>query len=237
MLTIKEKNTNNMKMKMMIKVLAIGLLVINVTQLKAQDTTPEAAAKYTQVITERSNKIVAALGITDSVKYKRVLNVIVDQYRSINDIHNDRNAKAKQIKEQAGDNKAAANKQTQELDTAVQVQLNKLHINYVSKLSADLNASQVEKVKDLMTYNILTVTYKAYVDEIPTLTDAQKAQIKTWLIEARELAIDAESSEKKHAVFGKYKGRINNYLSAQGYDMKKEGEDWQKRLKGTPSGK
>ena len=34
---------------------------------------------------------------------------------------------------------------------------------------------------------------------------------------------------KKHAWFGKYKGRINNYLSAAGYDLKKEGEDWQKR--------
>jgi hypothetical protein len=32
-------------------------------------------------------------------------------------------------------------------------------------------------------------------------------------------------------VFGKYKGRINNYLSAAGYDMKKEGEEWQKRIK------
>jgi len=30
---------------------------------------------------------------------------------------------------------------------------------------------------------------------------------------------------------GRYKGRINNYLSAQGYDMKKAGQEWQKRLK------
>jgi hypothetical protein len=52
-----------------------------------------------------------------------------------------------------------------------------------------------------------------------------------WLKEARELAMDGESSDKKHAIFGKYKGRINNYLSAQGYDMKKEGEEWQKRIK------
>ena len=26
------------------------------------------------------------------------------------------------------------------------------------------------------------------------------------------------------------KGSINNYLSAAGYDMKKEGEDWAKRI-------
>ena len=42
------------------------------------------------------------------------------------------------------------------------------------------------------------------------LTDEEKQQIMAWLKEARELAIDAESSKKKHEVFGKYKGRINN---------------------------
>jgi hypothetical protein len=66
---------------------------------------------------------------------------------------------------------------------------------------------------------------------IPTLTNEQKAQIMTWLVEAREYAMDAETSEKKHGWFGKYKGRINNYLSAAGYDLKKEGDAWQKRLK------
>jgi uncharacterized protein YecA (UPF0149 family) len=82
-----------------------------------------------------------------------------------------------------------------------------------------------------MTYKILPLTYNAYVDELPSLTEPQKLQIKAWLTEAREHAIDAESSEKKHAWFGKYKGRINNYLSAQGYDMKKAGEEWQQRIK------
>jgi hypothetical protein len=58
-----------------------------------------------------------------------------------------------------------------------------------------------------------------------------------WLVEARELAMDEGSSEKKHAVFGKYKGRINNYLSAEGYDMKKEGEDWGKRIQAAKDAK
>jgi len=57
------------------------------------------------------------------------------------------------------------------------------------------------------------------------------------LIEARELAIDAESSKAKHGWFDKYKGRINNYLSAQGYDLKKENEEWQKRNKDKASQK
>ena len=201
------------------------------TLCKAQDADADKAVQYTKTITVRADKIVAKLGITDSAKYKRVLAAIVAQYRSINDLHDARNAKVKSIKEEAGDDKAAVSEKTKAVDDELDTKVKALHASYLAKLNADLSADQIDKVKDEMTYNILSVTYKAYNDEILTLTDAQKAQIKAWLVEARELAIDAESSEKKHGVFGKYKGRINNYLSAQGYDMKKEGEQWQERIK------
>ena len=52
-----------------------------------------------------------------------------------------------------------------------------------------------------------------------------------WLKEGREFAIDAESSKKKHEAFGKYKGRINNWLSKRGYNLTKEREQWAKRVK------
>ena len=66
---------------------------------------------------------------------------------------------------------------------------------------------------------------------IPSLTEGQKKYIMDCLIEAREHAMDAGSSDKKHWWFGKYKGRINNYLSAEGYDIQKERKEWEKRLK------
>jgi len=193
----------------------------------------QAAEKenYTQVINKRAEKIVDVLGITDSAKFKRVQAIIVDQYTSLSAIHDTRNAQVKDIKAQAGDDKAKAASQTAAIDSDVDIQLNKLHVSYLSKLGAELNPQQVDEVKDAMTYKVLPLTYNAYLDELPNLTDAQKVQIKNWLTEAREKAMDAESSEKKHAWFGKYKGRINNYLSAQGYDMKKAGEEWQKRIK------
>ena len=66
---------------------------------------------------------------------------------------------------------------------------------------------------------------------IDSRSEEEKAQIYAWLIEAREFALDAENSNKKHAAFGKYKGRINNYLAKRGYDLKKEREEWYKRIK------
>ena len=82
-----------------------------------------------------------------------------------------------------------------------------------------------------MTYNVLNVTYTAYQDMLPSLTGEQKKQILAWLTEAREHAMDAESSDKKHAWFGKYKGRINNYLAKAGVDMKQAEKEWQQRLR------
>jgi len=55
---------------------------------------------------------------------------------------------------------------------------------------------------------------------LPDLSDEQKREILANLVEAREQAMDGGSSEEKHGIFGKYKGRINNYLSEQGYDLK-----------------
>ncbi|MGH8018178.1 MAG: DUF3826 domain-containing protein, partial [Opitutaceae bacterium] len=65
----------------------------------------------------------------------------------------------------------------------------------------------------------------------PGLTGEQKRQILAWLAEAREHAMDAGSSEAKHAWFGKYKGKINNYLAAAGYDAKKAEKTWLERRK------
>ena len=94
-----------------------------------------------------------------------------------------------------------------------------------------LDAKQIDAVKDGMTYGVVMVTYKATVDMIPTLKEEEKAQIMAWLVEAREFAMDAENSNKKHAAFGKYKGRINNYLSKRGYDLVKERKAWYERIK------
>ncbi|MGZ3755798.1 MAG: DUF3826 domain-containing protein [Mucilaginibacter sp.] len=216
-------------------VLIVGLMLGSVMLVNAQKVqTAEEKANYTDVITKRASKIVDVLGITDSVKYKHVRDIVVDQYRNLGTIHDNRNMQVATIneeKKQPGADKAAENAKIAAIDTDVIHQLARLHHDYLSKLGKILTAEQVDKVKDEMTYKILEVTYAAYLDELPQLTAPQKDKIKGWLVEARELAIDAESSNKKHEVFGKYKGRINNYLSSQGYDMKKAGEEWQKRIK------
>jgi len=221
---------------MKLSIFALLLTISSITATFAQQMTASEKLKYDQAITERAAKIAAGLNITDQRKLTKVSEIIKNQYSHLNDIHSARDLKVKQIKELQKDNKAerdsALAKETRNTETA----LNKLHQKYIAKLSAQLTAEQVDLVKNGMTYNVLPITYKAYQEEILTLTADQKKQILTWLTEAREHAMDAESSDKKHAWFGKYKGRINNYLSAAGYDLKKEGIAWEQRRKAKAQG-
>ena len=215
-----------MKLNTFLILLFFGLTL----QITAQ-TKDQQDAEYTKTITRRADKIVAVLGLTDSVKYKKVRDVIVQQYRNLNDIQTERDTKIKAAKALKETNKALAADQTRNAENEVYARLYFLHFDYISKLMIYLTPEQLEQVKDGMTYSVLPITYKGYCDEVLNLTDEQKLQIKIWLTEARELAMDAGTSDEKHKWFGKYKGRINNYLSKEGYDMKKESEEWQKRIK------
>jgi hypothetical protein len=217
-------------MKSLHFLLAIAMVVS--TASFAQDAKSTAQKEeYTRTITQRAEKIVGTLGIADSAKAIKVRTIIADQYRNLNDVHTKRDNRIKELKAQITGDKQLLTSKTKEVEEQATKELEKLHKKYVAKLSKKLSDEQVTKVKDGMTYNVLPITYKGYQDMIPTLTEEQKSKIYAWLVEAREHAMDAESSEKKHAWFGKYKGRINNYLSAAGYDLKKEGDEWQKRLK------
>lgn len=206
-------------------------MLIGISKTYSQSNAVADREAYVKVITARADKIVAVLGITDAGKSEKVRNIIRDQYSNLNDIYTERDANVKSIKEKYKDDKALRDTALAVEARKVEKSLAKLHPKYISNLNRNLTAEQVEQVKNAMTYNVLPITYKAYQEQILTLNEEQKKQILIWLTEAREHAIDAESSDKKHAWFGKYKGRINNYLSAAGYDLKKEGEEWQKRIK------
>lgn len=181
----------------------------------------EKAAAYLRTLSERSGKIVAALGIADSGRSNRVHSIIVQQYRGLNAIHFVRDVKIENAKAREGNDKAAANAAVQAAHDETKPKLYKLHTEFLAKLAAELSPDQVDKVKDGMTYGVVHVTYSVYLKMYPELTEEQKKQMMAWLVEARELAMDQGTSNEKHAVFGKYKGRINNYLSKAGYDAKK----------------
>lgn len=215
---------------MRISFLFILILCSNIVFGQDSKNLEDKDAAYTRTITSRSEKIVNTLNISDSSKAKQIISIIANQYRNLNIIYTERDDQVTKIK-QRGLTKEETDSAVKKVEASVNNKIGALHATFVSKLSSQLTPQQVIHVKDGMTYNVLDVTYDAYVDMIPSLTNEQKDQIMAWLVEAREYAMDGESSEKKHWWFGKYKGRINNYLSAQGYNINKEREEWEKRIK------
>lgn len=190
----------------------------------------ETDTAYTRVANERAARIVSSLHLENTAKSADVQTAIADQYTALNDIQFRRDSAVKEAKNTIED-KSTLELRIKTITSEAAEQTEQQHKAYITRLNALLTAEQVDKVKNGMTYNVLPNTYNAYLDMLPQLTDTQKKQIMSWLTEAREHAMDAETSKKKHEWFGKYKGRINNYLSAAGIDMKKEGEEWQKRIK------
>ena len=164
---------------------------------------------YVETIKARSQKIVDGLGLTDVQKAENVCNIIANRYFLLNDIHS---------------------KYDKNQQDARDAELYKHHFELASALALYLTEEQIDAVKDGMTFGRLKRDYNAQLEMIPSLTDEEKAQILIWLREAREYAMDAADSKGKHFWFDKYRGRTNNWLSARGYDLKKERDAWMKRI-------
>ncbi len=182
---------------------------------------------YVKTIVERAQKITDQLGMEDSSKALDVRNIIANRYFLLNGIHEAYKKAQEEAKKLSGEAKQQALQQAVDRRDA---ELYKHHFEYEADLSNYLSPAQIEMVKDGMTYGVVPKTYQAHLEMIPTLTEEEKSQILCWLKEAREFAMDADTSKDKHGWFGKYKGRINNWLSSRGYDLQKEREGWQKRI-------
>lgn len=190
-----------------------------VAHLPAQNPPETAQAPANQTpsaeLIQRSEKIVAQLSLASPDQHTRIRDLVAQQYADLAVIHENRDKALKAAK-------AAANEPSFQSarDTASARQAD-LHFAFIARLSAELSPAQVEQIKDGITYGVLPKTFRVYQEMLPDLKPEQSTQILAWLTEAREHAMDAGSSKDKHAWFGKYKGRINNYLAKAGYDLKK----------------
>lgn len=178
---------------------------------------------YTKKIEERTAKLVADLHLTDPAQAAAVHAMVLAQYRALNAWHEVNDAKLKPLAKSAGGKDAAATVAKAEI-ASIKATLRPLHDAFLAKLAMHLPPDKVEEVKDLLTYHKVRVTYQAYLQQQPKLGDEDKAKILAWLKEAREEAIDGGSADEKSEVFGKYKGRINNYLSQRGFTAPKGGK-------------
>lgn len=191
----------------------VALSLSIATSISAQESKP-----YAEVAAERAAKISAALNLSDTKKLGKIKAVIAQQYIALDKIQT-------RTEQQLKGNKESRETINQNADKEIA----QLHKTYLDALTKDLSLSQIEEVKNGMTYHTVPLTYANYLLMLPYLSEEDKTQILQYLTEAREKAMDAGSSKAKHAWFNNYKGKIANYLSAKGYQLKTEGEEWAKR--------
>ena len=214
---------------MSIKKISISLLFLMFALIEV-NAQQYADPEYIKVTNERATKIVDKLALGNKEKEVAVANIIAQQFRDLSKIHDGRDAEIKKVKEDSSLAKEKQNEKMDKLKAEADKSIAKLHNAYLKKLGKHLKEDKITEVKDGMTYGVLPITVAGYNDMLPNLTKEQKEYIYNALVEAREHAMDGGSSKEKHAWFGKYKGRINNYLSKQGYDLNKESADWHKRV-------
>ncbi|MBP3787554.1 MAG: DUF3826 domain-containing protein [Prevotella sp.] len=196
------------------------VILVGLVTLVSLDAVAQVALKtegqdsqYVETIKGRAQKIVNTLGLNDAQVAENVRNIIANRYFLLNDIHS---------------------KYDKTQQDALQADLYKHHFELASALAQYLTEEQIEAVKDGMTFGRLKRDYQATQDMIPSLSEYEKKQVLIWLKEAREYAMDAADSKGKHFWFDKYRGRTNNWLSARGYDLKKERDNWMKRTAASP---
>jgi hypothetical protein len=190
---------------------------------------PDDDPSYTKVLEKRAADVLDVLGLDDPAKAARVRGVVIEQYRGLRKLHDARDSAIKALKDRRDQDKAELNRQIEAEHARADAAASALNDQFLAALAVDLSPNQVEKVKDKMTYNKLRVTYDAYLEMLPDLTPEQKKVVFDTLKEARDRATYAGSAEEKSDVFNKYKGRVNNYLSAQGYDLKLAQKRWAER--------
>ena len=202
----------------------LSAIVLTVRSTSAQVTEPFTDAEreeiYSKTIEKRATNILAALSLTDDAKAARVQDAIKTQYRSLRA----RDAALDTMFSTLSKNAPGVESNR---GAVVKILSKQLHGQFVAKLSADLTPEQVEQVKDKMTYNKVKVTYDAYCEIVPKLTDAEKAKILEQLKAAREEAIDGGSADEKTAIFQTYKDKINSMLDANGHNVSQAIKAWE----------
>lgn len=207
------------------------LLVFTFVKSFAADIKLNTRNLSTEVVTEAQQKVTKVLdklSLTNDSIRKNIQLVIINRYLELREIHQKYDERNKLIE--------AANLTGEEKGVELErsyyqynSDLYRSRFSYIAWLSFYLNDEQVEIVKNAMTYNMFHIRYSDFLDLLPNLTEAEKNRVHHWLIEAREFSMDFETPRKMRQMFTKYRGRINNYLAARGYDLRKATEEQQAR--------
>lgn len=182
---------------------------------------------YIADINERAINVVSKLDVSKSDR-KELETVVRKQYVNIEKIEAKRDLQLEKLKQSVTDNDQQKIK-SEKVWVNYKASISKLHDAYLKKLSKKLNASQINQIKDAMTYQVMPKTYANFIDMFQNLTEDQKKMIYEHLLEARENAMNVGTHKWQFQWFAKYRGKINNILASQGIELHHTSKAWEKK--------
>lgn len=215
----------NRILSLLIVIFTSSMLYATELKLNTRNLPTEAVAEAQQ----KTSKILDKLSLANDSIRENIHLVIANRYLELREIHQKYDERNKVIEADARLSKEEKEAELERSYYQYNSDLYRSRFGYIAWLSFYLDDEQVEKVKDAMTYNMFHVRYNDFLDLLPNLTEAEKNRVHHWLVEAREFSMDFETPRKMRQMFTKYRGRINNYLAARGYNLRKATEEQQAR--------
>jgi hypothetical protein len=176
----------------------------NLKKLEPKLTDAELT-KYESDLVGRTKDFVSDLKLTDKEKEEHMKESVIAFYRAVRGWHDIHDAEYNKIK------KDFKNKPV-EFAKAKETFL-PIHKAFVDDLASFLTAEQVWMVKDRLCYTRPTIMYKGFIEQVPGITEAQKAEMLACVKEVCEIAMDEGSSTDKHSMMDQYKGRLTNMVA------------------------
>ena len=168
---------------------------------------------YTAVLVSRVDGYLPNIISTSDPRYEHIRELVVWEYKYLARAHDQRDADIEATRNDPDLDLATKNLYINLINYRTELAVYYLHDEFVGRLNAELSLEEVDGIKSWISYNVYNLTYNAYLELNPDMTEVQKQFAHGYLFAARELAMDKGSSDEKHAIFNKYKGIINNYLA------------------------
>ncbi|TYR37980.1 DUF3826 domain-containing protein [Sphingobacterium phlebotomi] len=177
-----------------------------------------------------SSRIMQKFALSDEWQAEQVRNLLAFHYQKMDAIYAHKKKQTTEMDQASlgdAEKEKRAVKIWEESKSALDMQRDKLF----KKLDPLLSDEQIELVKNEMTHNGFQKELTRFEELLPDLNEEEKVVIIEYLKEARENALNVQTNKERNQWFAKYRGRANNYLSKQGYDLRKATEDLEDRRK------
>lgn len=202
------------------KILVVFFMSFWAISLKAQDNTSEQ---------KKANDWAAELKLNNAKKEEKVKTLIYNHLVAVKDWHNSHPASTVP----AGINPRTGERLNELYRSIIadSAMPTEVHQTLMNGLRQELTPEQVVFILDKYTIGKVDFTMKGYKAIVPDLTAEEEKTIRTYLEEAREMAIDFKNMKQISAIFEIYKDKSEAYLNANGRSWRQLYRDYTNKIK------